>query len=131
MTQTIGSRDPLRIMHRPLRDEPINGLPLKVEATVAHRSGIAQVRLWYRFGDKGPFREAPMIERRDTCDQWVGYLPAVYAPTTVSYYLEATARSGKRITRPMTAPTGHWRFRLTPLRHQALLHAHSATPASW
>lgn len=131
VTRTIGTRHPLRIVHHALRDEPVHGLPIQVEASISHRSGIAQARLYYRLGSDSVFHEAPMLRTKDNRELWVGYLPAVYSPTKIAYYIEATAHDGKQMTRPMTAPLGTWQFQLTPRSRMSLMHPLSADGSGW
>jgi agmatine/peptidylarginine deiminase len=113
VTRTIGTTAPLRIVHRPLADQEVDGLPQQVSASIDHRSGIKRAHLYYRLLGDSTFTPVPMIRVDDRSHQWVGYLPATYEPTTVSYYIEATAYSGKHQTRPMTAPAGYWQVQLT------------------
>lgn len=131
VTRTIGTRHPLRIVHYALSDEPVNGLPIQVKASISHRSGIAQARLYYRLGSDSVFHQAPMLHTEDASELWVGYLPAVYSPTKITYYIEAIAHDGKRMTRPMPAPSGTWQFQLTPRSRLSQMHPLSADGSGW
>jgi hypothetical protein len=46
----------------------------------------------------------------DSESDWTGDIPAQTESTTVYYYIEAEASSGKVGTRPMPAPAGWWSF---------------------
>lgn len=131
VTRTIGVRDPLRILHQPLEDEAVNGLPIQVHAQIAHKSGIAQAYLYYRQHPHEPFSSVPMLSSLTDAQTWVGYLPAVHEPATIQYYIEAVAHSGKRMTRPMPAPKGTWQFRLLPRNSADLFRQLSATHPGW
>jgi hypothetical protein len=43
-------------------------------------------------------------------DNWTGNIPAQPDGTTVYYYVQAQAVSGKTQVRPMPAPAGYWEF---------------------
>ncbi|MCB0527378.1 MAG: agmatine deiminase family protein [Saprospiraceae bacterium] len=114
ITKEVGVYDPLQIVHQPLpcMDNTLwpNGYP--VWANLAHRSGIASASIYYATNPDGPWQsvDLPDYLMDDTTWTHKGYIPLQPAGTTVYYYIEATANSGKSIRRPMPAPEGWWQF---------------------
>jgi hypothetical protein len=47
-----------------------------------------------------------------SADTWTGFIPAQVGGSTVFYYIDATANSGKQQVRPITAPEGYWKFNI-------------------
>jgi len=45
-------------------------------------------------------------------NHWQALIPAMPSGTTVMYYIEAVANSGKQQVRPMPAPAGFWDFKV-------------------
>jgi agmatine/peptidylarginine deiminase len=121
ITKEIGSRDPLRIVHRPVRNLPASDAPepYPIQALLQHQSGIAAAHLYYSTDSSAtewssrPMHPAP---HPDSLNYWTGYLPAdifsAKAGNTIYYYIEAIARNGKRQVRPYPAPKGWWPLRL-------------------
>ncbi len=111
ITKEIGVLDPLRIVHAAIRtadvDKPEDW---QVRATVQHRSGIAQVELFYTTDLNGAWTMIPMLYD-PTIEQYVAAIPPQSPQSTVYYYMNATANNGKNISRPMPAPEGYWSFR--------------------
>ncbi len=116
ITKEIGVLDPLRILHQPLShvNDQWPGYP--VWAAVYHRSGIASVNVCHATDPEGPWTCTPMPEYLPDDTIWThrGVIPRYPAGTTVYYYIEATANNGKRMTRPMPAPNGYWKFVVEP-----------------
>jgi len=117
ITKEIGVYDPLRIVHQPLpcMDNTLwpNGYP--VWADIAHRSGVQSAKIHYASAPDGPWQtvDLPVYPLDDTVWTHRGFIPLQPANSTVYYYIEATATNGKTITRPITAPEGHWSFCVT------------------
>jgi len=120
ITRTIGTREPLRILHQQLRSDEATGFPTEVSAFIDHPSGIARAQVHYRLMGDSAFTPVPMIPLDRAGRHWFGYIPALMGPGKVHYYIEAEARDGKRMTRPMTAPQGCWRYELKPMAHISL-----------
>lgn len=119
ITKEIGVPDPLLILHQPLSYQK----PLCVVNTPAttgyviwasahHRSGIDSFKVCYTTDLNGPWTCRPLqpYVLGDTLWTHQGLIPRQPAGTTVYYYLEATAKNGKRLARPMPAPRGYWKF---------------------
>ena len=114
ITKEVGVADPLRIVHQEIQgclfntDYP-NGYP--VWATIQHRSGIADARLYSRSaGTPWTFVNMQPYTLNDTVWNFKGLIPPYAAGDTVQYYIQATANSGKVIARPLPGPDGPWSF---------------------
>lgn len=113
ITKTIGVRDPLLIRHQPLAGTDDLLGPYVVEAYIRHRTGIASARLHWALAPDGPFNMVPLSPVGE--DRWSGGIPGQAPGSAVYYYLEATANSGKELMRPLVAPQGAWRFKVSDL----------------
>lgn len=115
ITKEIGVSDPLRIVHQELpscMDNADWSLGYPVWATIQHRSGIASATIRYSTDPDGPWQTAdlPFYPLDDTTWTHKGYIPLQPDGSTVYYYIEGVANSGKTISRPLTAPEGWWSF---------------------
>ncbi len=114
ITKEIGVPDPLRIVHQELPCLKTYQWPLgyPVWATLEHRSGIASAKIYYATDPTGPWQsvDLPVYPLNDTTWTHRGFIPHQPDGATVYYYIEATANSGKTITRPLPAPKGWWSF---------------------
>jgi hypothetical protein len=112
ITKEIGVADPLLISHQPLDDTDDDENDYEVETYANHRSGIANVKLFYKTELEGEYTEIELSPEDGNTD-WTGAIPAQPQGTTVYYYVEGEANSGKTMTRPMSAPEGYWSFDVT------------------
>ncbi len=112
ITKEIGTADPLLISHQPLHDTYDTANAYTVNALVQHRSGIASATLYYRTDTTQPFIAIPMISLSSQINHWSVQIPAQVAGTTIYYYVEAQSVSGKQQVRPLSAPTGYWKFKV-------------------
>lgn len=115
ITKEVGVNDPLRIVHSSLScmENSPSGDGYSLSATIQHRSGIASAKVHYTTDLFAPWESKDMILGFNPDGDWFGVIPSQPAGSTVHYYIEATAVNGKQITRPMTAPDGHWSFCVT------------------
>lgn len=112
ITKEVGVNEPLRIVHQalPCMDNSLNPSSYSLGATIQHRSGIASARVYYTTDLSAEWKSTDMYLGFNPDGDWFGNIPNQPAGSTVHYYIEATAVNGKQITRPMTAPEGHWSF---------------------
>lgn len=110
ITHTVGVEDPLMISHLPLPDTENTTDAFSIEAYISHRSGIAEATLHWSTDEMGPWNSVSMALVADGESDWTGDIPAQTESTTVYYYIEAEASSGKVGARPMPAPAGWWSF---------------------
>ena len=110
ITHTVGVEDPLMISHLPLPDTESTDTPYTVESYISHRSGIETATMYWSTSPEGPWNFIFMNPLAGSTSDWTADIPAQTEGTTVHYYIEAEASSGKIGTRPMPAPAGWWSF---------------------
>lgn len=108
ITNTVGVSDPLLIRHQNLADTYNSSTPYQVDALIKHKSDIASADLYYKTTLGGSYSSVPMTDVGN--DTWTGDIPAQSAGTTVYYYVEGHANSGKTQVRPIVAPDGYFHF---------------------
>ena len=111
ISKEVGIAQPLRIVHAAIRSADVD-IPAQwqVKSLVQHRSGIADVSLFYTTNLNTGYTEIPMTAS-STADYFEANIPIQPAGTTIYYYIHATANDGKTINRPMPAPEGYWTFK--------------------
>jgi len=114
ITKEIGAKDPIRIVFQRIKDQDElqpEGYPLI--AKVQHRFGIDQVNLYYR--EKGSteydFVEMDLFDKEEQL--YEAAIPSFIDHGTVEYYVQAIAKSGKRMQRPQPAPVAYCDFDVT------------------
>ena len=110
ITKLVGINNPLWIAHGRLADTYETNVEHPIVATIDHQSGISKARLYYRTSENSAFIEMDMELASTEENLWVSNIPAQAAGTTVQYYIEAVAVSGKVQRRPMVAPEGYFKF---------------------
>ena len=110
ITHTVGIEDPLMISHLPLSDTEDTENNYEVEAYISHRSEIASAFMHWTTDPDDEWSSVSMELISDETENWSANIPSQPAGTTVYYYVEANANSGKMGTRPMPAPEGWWSF---------------------
>jgi len=114
ITNVIGSSDPLLISHQRLSDTYDTTNNYTVNAEILHKSGLQAATVYYRTDTLQPYQTADMSMTVKS-NIWTGYIPHQQANTTVYYYIQAHANSGKFQVRPITAPDGYWSFKILSL----------------
>lgn len=112
ITHEIGVSDPLLISHQSLQNTTNTTVPYQVDAYINHKSGIASASLFYTNDTSLGFAQGPMGLTDPQKNTWTGFIVEMPAGTTIYYYIEATANSGKTRVRPLTAPAGFWKFQV-------------------
>ena len=110
ITHTVGVEDPLMISHLPLPDTENTDTPYTVESYISHRSSIETATVHWSTSPGGPWNFVSMNPLAGSTSDWTADIPAQTEGTTVYYYIEAEASSGKVGTRPLPAPAGWWSF---------------------
>lgn len=105
ITHTIGVADPLWIVHQPVNESNQN-TTVTIEASIKHRTGINQAKVYYREEGTTTYAEVLMTAVAD--DIWTADIPVV--TDNVEYYIWAEATSGKSLARPIVAPEGYWKI---------------------
>ena len=109
ITHSVGVEDPLIISHLPLPDTEDDQNDYAVDAYLSHRSGIETATLYWATDPAGDWTSVSMITTDDV-GNWAAAIPAHPQGTTLYYYIESEATSGKVGVRPMPAPDGWWSF---------------------
>ena len=109
ITHSVGVEDPLMISHLPLPDTEDDQNDYAVDAYLSHRSGIETATLYWATDPVGDWTSVSM-SATDDVGNWMAAIPAHPAGTTLCYYIEGAATSGKVGARPMPAPDGWWSF---------------------
>ncbi len=111
ITKEIGVQNPLLIVHQPLPCQMSGMTEYPVFATLRHVSNIGSAKVFYTTDLSTPWQESPMFfQTGDSTHLWMGNIPQQADGSTVYYYIEATANSGKVLTRPLPAPAAYWKF---------------------
>ncbi len=110
ITKEIGVYQPLFISHSGLRNTNNTTTPYEVKALMKHKSGIASAKLYWSIDTAAGYNQLTMTQ---TVDTFKAYIPAQPLNTKVYYYISGTSVSGKTMTKPITAPTGHYKFLVT------------------
>lgn len=108
MTHSVGTTDPLLIVHQNLPNTTNTTTPYVVNARIQHRSGIKTATIHYATNINGPFSTAAMTLSGG--NTWTGNIPAYPSGTRVYYYIEGQSNTGKKQVRPMPAPKGNFTF---------------------
>jgi agmatine deiminase len=107
ITKEVGVKEPLLINHSKVR-EGCTEQDQVVEATVQHKTGIAEVTLFYSTDTSGTYQTLVMTNTIE--NTWSAMIPATNEETEMFYYIQATANDGKQINRPIVAPKGYFHY---------------------
>lgn len=110
ITKGIGVNDPLLIKHQRLHDTYDTQNPYEVTAWMRHKTGIAAANLFWTTDTTQTWNQVAMTDIGD--NDHSAAIPAQPAGTTVYYYVQGIAVSGKTQVRPIVAPDGWWSFRV-------------------
>jgi agmatine/peptidylarginine deiminase len=113
ITKTIGVENPLWIAHPRVKDQDQEDLAAEVRALVKHRQGIDQVILHFRNAQDSVYQSLPMQRDSASADFYQAWIPGQSFGTEMHYYIEAISHSGKRQVRPITAPEGYFKYKVT------------------
>ncbi len=113
ITHTVGAVNPLFISHQQLPNTSDTSNDYIVNARIQHKTGIANATLFYTTDTAAGFLSTPMSLTNAALNTWSASIQAQQAGVTVYYYIDANANSGKHQVRPMTAPSGFFKFEVT------------------
>ena len=118
ITHSVGVNEPLLIQHQELEDSyPIE--QYNVSASIQHQSGIASANLFWTTNLEESYQSLSMTNTDG--NNWSALIQEnLSAPNTVYYYIEATANSGKTLSRPLTAPEGYFKFNILEQNNTSL-----------
>lgn len=110
ITKAVGTENPLLINHARLRDSHDETQEYPVVATIKHRDGIEFANLYYKLKADTSYTEVPMVLVDSVNSHWAGIIPAHPAGEEINYFIMGVAKDGKWQVRPITAPTGYFKF---------------------
>jgi len=111
ISKEIGVFEPVFITHKWLPDTVYNrDNSYSIKCKVQTRSGVQNVKLYYRVDPVGGFVNIPMTSLGN--DSFAAEIPLQPAGTEIFYYIEAHSHSGKTITKPMVGQAGAYSFQI-------------------
>ena len=118
ITHSVGVNEPLLIQHQELEDSyPIE--QYNVSASIQHQSGIASATLFWTTNLEQGYQSLNMTNTGG--DIWAAIIEEnLSAPNTVYYYIEASANSGKTLSRPLPAPEAYFKFNILEQNNASL-----------
>ena len=118
ITHSVGVNEPLLIQHQELEDSyPIE--QYNVSASIQHQSGIASATLFWTTNLEQGYQSLNMTNTGG--DNWAAIIEEnLSAPNTVYYYIEASANSGKTLSRPLPAPEAYFKFNILEQNNTSL-----------
>lgn len=118
ITHSVGVNEPLLIQHQELEDsypkEQYN-----VSAIIQHQSGIASATLFWTTNLEQDYQSLSMTNTDG--NNWSAFIEEnLSTPNSVYYYIEATANSGKTLSRPLPAPEAYFKFNILEQNNASL-----------
>ncbi len=110
ITKENGVYQPVFISHSGLRNTNVITGTYEVKASIKSKSGISSAKVYWTTDTTAGYQ---MINMSQVADTFKAYIPAQPFNTNVYYYISATSNSGKTMTKPITAPSGNFRFMVT------------------
>lgn len=111
ISNLIGADNPLLISHQELEDTYDDTNPYLVDAFITNKSGINNATLYWTLTEGSNYTTVPMTAASQP-DHFEANIPAQAAGTVIYYYIHAESNNGKEQVRPMTAPTGNFKFKV-------------------
>jgi agmatine deiminase len=111
ITKELGVAEPLWITHEKKNNFPLyKGENIPVSAQIKHIKGIKNATIWYKTSDDKDFKALTLNNKVANTNQWQAEFNNLPNNSIIQYYIEAEAKNGKKITRPITAPQGFYSF---------------------
>ena len=107
ITKEIGVREPIFISHAGQLNTSITNQPYEVKAYIKTSSGVANAKVYWSTDTSAGFNQLNMTSAADT---FRAFIPAQIVGTKIYYYISANSNSGRTVTKPLTAPSGNYRF---------------------
>ena len=104
----VGVSEPIWISHAKMDSVITTADSIGIGAVIKTRSGIANASIYWTTDTTTGFTQASM--QFITADSAVGYIPAQFDSAVVYYYISATSNSGRRVSKPLVAPAGFYKF---------------------
>jgi hypothetical protein len=114
ITKQIPADNPVRILHDAMYGKVNFGTLTEVpfSAFITNKSGIQKASLHYQVGEDGEWQKVDMTGNGN---RWYCRVPVSKFPNgkKVNYFIEATSKNGKTMTKPVTANHGGF-YNFTP-----------------
>ena len=110
ITKAVGVKNPLLIVHQPIRDTIFESQGYQVISKIQHADQIKDAHIFYTTDLSQGYTSVNM--NHGVGNYWVGNIPAQPVGSTVYYYIKAKSFSGKIQVRPLPAPAGYWKFKV-------------------
>ena len=118
ITHSVGVNEPLLIQHQELEDNYLIE-QYNVSASIQHQSGIASATLFWTTNLEKGYQSFSMTNTNG--NNWSAFIEEnLSAPNSVYYYIEATANSGKTLSRPLPAPEAYFKFNILEQNNASL-----------
>jgi agmatine/peptidylarginine deiminase len=110
ITKEIGVSEPVFISHSGLRNTSNTTSAYPVKAYIKTKSGVSSAKLFWTTDTTAGFQQLSMTAIADT---FSASIPPQQLNTKIYYYLSATSNSSRTVKKPLTAPSGNFRFMIT------------------
>ncbi len=107
ITKEIGVADPVFISHSGIRTSLPN-IVNQVKAYIKTKTGVASARIFWRTDTVSAYTQVNMSAQPG--DTFIANIPSQTAGTKMYYYISATSVSGRTVEKPITAPSGYYKF---------------------
>lgn len=104
----VGVSEPVWISHAKMDSVVLTADSIGISAVIKTKSGIANASIYWTTDTTSGF--TPALMQFVTGDSAVAYIPPQMDSTVVYYYISATSNSGRRVTKPLVAPDGFYKF---------------------
>jgi agmatine/peptidylarginine deiminase len=116
ITKEIGATDPLWITHQRHPNVEENDLftasGYTITADLKHKSGIAGAMVYYTVDTTASYQPLQMLPTGNP-DEWTVNIPHQPDNSIVYYYISGTSNSQKTGIRPLAAPDGFYKFKVS------------------
>ncbi|MDD5363307.1 MAG: agmatine deiminase family protein [Ignavibacteria bacterium] len=110
ISKEIGVYEPIFISHSGIRNTNNTTTPYEVKALIKSKSGVPSAKLYWSTDTSLGYTMAYMTQSADT---FRAYIPPQPLNTHVYYWISASSNSGRLVSKPLTAPLGHFKFLVT------------------
>lgn len=104
----VGVSEPVWISHAKMDSVVFEEDSIAITAVIKTRSGIADASMYWTTDTTAGFTSSSM--QFVSGDSAVAFIPPQIDSTVVYYYISATSISGRRVTKPLVAPDGFYKF---------------------
>jgi len=111
ISKEIGVSQPIFISHPSIRNAYTSMSNYEVKALIKTKSGVTNPKVFWTTDTLSGFSELAMTNTGS--DTFRAYIPSQPLNTKVYYYIQANSTSGRSIKKPITAPSGNFRFTVT------------------